>query len=90
MVIFLIFKFAIILFSPFIIFLTPLFLIVALITISVGLFGALAERFIKPFFVYSSMGHVGFMLAGLSLFTLSGYTATFHYLGVYIISSFLM
>lgn len=90
MVIFLIFKFAIILFSPFIIFLTPLFLIVALITILVGLFGALAERFIKPFFVYSSMGHVGFMLAGLSLFTLSGYTATFHYLGVYIISSFLM
>lgn len=90
LVIFLLFKFSLVLFQPFNILLTPLFLGVAVLTVFVGLVGALAERFVKPFFVYSSMGHVGFMLAGLSLFSVNGFSATFHYLGVYIISSFLM
>lgn len=90
MVIFLLFKFSLVLFQPFSILFTPLFLLVAVLTVFIGLLGALAERFVKPFFVYSSMGHVGFMLAGLSLFTLTGFSAAFHYLGIYIISSFLM
>jgi len=90
MVIFLLFKFILTIYAPFILILTPVFLGVALLTIFIGILGALTERFIKPFFVYSSMGHVGFMLAGLSLFSLNGFIATFHYLFVYIISSFLM
>lgn len=90
MVIFLLFKLSLVVFAPYTILLTPLFLFVAVFTVFIGLIGALAERFVKPFFVYSSMGHVGFMLAGLSLFSLSGYSSTFHYLGVYILSSFLM
>jgi len=90
MVIFLLFKFILTIYAPFILILTPGFLGVALLTIFIGILGALTERFIKPFFVYSSMGHVGFMLAGLSLFSLNGFIATFHYLFVYIISSFLM
>ena len=90
MVIFLLFKFILTIYAPFILILTPVFLGVALLTIFIGILGALTERFIKPFFVYSSMGHVGFMLAGLSLFSLNGFIASFHYLFVYIISSFLM
>jgi len=52
--------------------------------------GAFSEKVIKRFFVYSSMGHVGFMLVGLSLSNFDGIAATFHYLPVYIITSFLM
>lgn len=53
-----------------------------------GRIGAFIEKNIKRFFVYSSMGHVGFMLVGLSLITLEGASAMFHYLAVYILSSF--
>jgi len=70
--------------------LNPLFFLIAIFSIFFGLLGAFSERFIKPFFVYSSMGHVGFMLVSLSLFTYSGISATFHYLAIYIISSYIM
>jgi NADH-quinone oxidoreductase subunit N len=52
--------------------------------------GAFSEKGIKRFFVYSSMGHVGFMLVGISLATREGLSASFHYLPVYIITSFIM
>lgn len=54
----------------------------------VGRTGAFTETVTKRFFVYSSRGHVGFRLVGLSLGTLEGSRATFHYLFVYIRSSF--
>jgi NADH-quinone oxidoreductase subunit N len=50
--------------------------------------GAFSEKAIKSFFVYSSMGHVGFMLIGLGLNTLEASSATITYLAVYIITSF--
>jgi hypothetical protein len=55
-----------------------------------GIIGAFSEKRIKPFFVYSSIGHVGFMLVGISLGTLDGTIATYHYLLVYILSSFVI
>ena len=55
-----------------------------------GRIGAFIEKNIKRFFVYSSMGHVGFMLLGLGLATKEGLSSTFHYLPVYIITSFIM
>lgn len=54
-----------------------------------GRIGAFTEKTIKRFFVFSSRGHVGFRLAGLSLSTIEGSAARFHYLLVYIISSFI-
>jgi NADH-quinone oxidoreductase subunit N len=90
MVIFLLFKIILVIFYPFIVVLNPLFFLIAILSILFGLLGAFSERYIKPFFVYSSMGHVGFMLVALSLFTYSGISATFHYLAIYIISSFIM
>ena len=65
-------------------------LFVGVLSIAVGRVGAFSEKTIKRFFVYSSRGHVGFMLVGLSLNTIDGYVATFHYLAVYVLTSFVM
>ncbi len=64
-------------------------LTLGLLSIFIGRIGAFTEKRIKRFFVYSSRGHVGFRLAGLSLFTLEGASASFQYLAIYILSSFL-
>jgi len=61
---------------------------IGLLTITTGIVGAFSEKRIKSFFVYSSMGHVGFRLVGLALGTIEGATAAFHYLFVYILTSF--
>lgn len=67
---------------------TPIFIGVGILSIFVGIVGAFSEKIIKSFFVYSSIGHVGFRLIGLGLNTLEGASATFTYLVVYICSSF--
>jgi quinol-cytochrome oxidoreductase complex cytochrome b subunit/NADH:ubiquinone oxidoreductase subunit 2 (subunit N) len=90
MIFFFIFKIIFTVFYPFKAILTPLFLFCSVITVLFGMIGAFSEKVIKRFFVYSSMGHVGFMLIGLGLSSLEGASATFHYLPVYIISSFIM
>ena len=66
------------------------FILIGLLTIVIGIIGAFSEKIIKPFFIYSSIGHVGFILVGLSLGTIDGAIATFHYLFVYVLSSFVM
>jgi len=68
----------------------PFLMFVALLSVLFGMIGAFSEKGIKRFFVYSSMGHVGFMLVGISLATREGLSASFHYLPVYIITSFIM
>ena len=68
----------------------PFLLFCSVISVLFGMIGAFSEKLIKRFFVYSSMGHVGFMLIGLSLSSFNGVTAAFHYLPVYIITSFIM
>jgi len=66
------------------------FIRIGILTIIIGIIGAFSEKRIKPFFVYSSRGHVGFIIVGLSLGTLDGAIASFHYLFVYILSSFVI
>ena len=66
------------------------FILIGLLTLIIGIIGAFSEKRIKPFFVYSSMGHVGFILVSISLGTLDGTMATFNYLFIYILSSFVM
>lgn len=65
-----------------------LFITMGVFSIFVGMLGAFSEKQIKTFFVYSSMGHVGFILIGLGLNTLEGSSATFTYLAIYVLSSF--
>ena len=76
-------------FAAFLIVITPLLLLIAAFSIIVGRIGAFTSVETKPFFVYSSIGHVGFRLVGVSLFTLEGSSAAFHYLPVYVFSSLL-
>ncbi len=90
MIFFALTKFLFVLFHSYTFILLPFFLIVSVLSVLFGMIGAFSEKGIKRFFVYSSMGHVGFMLLGLSLSTREGLSATFHYLPVYIITSFIM
>jgi NADH:ubiquinone oxidoreductase subunit 2 (subunit N) len=55
-----------------------------------SILGAFTEKIFKRFFVYSSMGHVGFMLIGISVLNVEGLKSTFDYLVIYIISSFII
>lgn len=65
-------------------------LLVGIFSIIFGMAGAFAEKTIKRFYVYSSMGHVGFMVVALAVSSTTGYAAVFHYLFVYVLSSYLM
>jgi NADH-quinone oxidoreductase subunit N len=65
-------------------------LLVGVFSIIFGMAGAFAEKTIKRFYVYSSMGHVGFMVVALAVSSTTGYAAVFHYLFVYVLSSYLM
>ena len=58
-------------------------------SIIVGIYGAISETRIKRFFVYSSMGHVGFMLLGIAEGSIHGVSATFLYLIIYTITVFI-
>ena len=90
LIFFLFFKFINTFLHSFSFFINNFLLISGIFSILMGRIGAFIEKNIKRFFVYSSMGHVGFMLVGLSLITLEGSSAMFHYLAVYILSSFSM
>ena len=60
-----------------------------LASIVVGIYGAISETRIKRFFVYSSMGHVGFMLLGISEGGVHGVLATVIYLMIYTVTVFI-
>jgi NADH:ubiquinone oxidoreductase subunit 2 (subunit N) len=68
----------------------PFCLIMAFLSIISSILGAFTEKMFKRFFVYSSMGHVGFMLIGISVLNIDGLKSTFDYLVIYIISSFII
>jgi NADH-quinone oxidoreductase subunit N len=68
---------------------TNLLLFSGVLSIIMGIYGAISETRIKRFFVYSSMGHVGFMLLGLATGKLYGIVASVVYLIIYIISAFI-
>lgn len=68
-----------------------IFLILGLLSIIVGSFSAVNERFIKKFFVYSSMVDVGFLFLAFSFFpNLQAYGYIFLYLFVYNLSSLII
>jgi len=67
-----------------------LFLLVSLLSICSAILGAFGENSFKRFFIYSSTGHVGFMLLGISLLNITGLIATIDYLLLYVISSLII
>lgn len=90
LVLFILLKMVIVVFWSYKLFIISFLLPLGVLTVIVGMIGAFSEKIVKRFFVYSSMGHVGFMLSAFSLSTLNGISATFHYLPVYIVTSFIM
>ena len=57
---------------------------IALGSMFVGAFAAIAQSNIKRLMAYSSIGHVGFMLAGVAAGTADGVQAVLVYLGIYL------
>jgi len=55
-----------------------------------SILGAFSEKVFKRFFVYSSTGHVGFLLIGIAVLNLNGLKGTIDYLLIYIVSSFII
>lgn len=68
--------------------LQPLLIISALLSIIVGSLGAINQTKIKRLLAYSAIGHMGFMLIGISTGAINGLLATFVYIIVYMITSF--
>jgi NADH-quinone oxidoreductase subunit N len=62
---------------------TALFAILALVTMTVGNVMALVQTNLKRLLAYSSIGHVGYMLAGLATGTPFGLSSVLFYLLVY-------
>jgi NADH:ubiquinone oxidoreductase subunit 2 (subunit N) len=67
-----------------------LIIIIAFLSILTSIIGAFSEKIFKRFFVYSSTGHVGFMLLGITTLNISGLKGTLDYLILYILSSFIV
>ncbi len=67
-----------------------IFLFVGLLSIITGIFLIFSEKNTKLFFVYSSMGHVGYILIGLGLNTRQSVVGAVMYVLIYCISAFIM
>ncbi|MEO5377784.1 MAG: NADH-quinone oxidoreductase subunit NuoN [Magnetococcus sp. DMHC-6] len=61
--------------------------IVALLSLLIGAFAAIAQTNIKRMLAYSSIGHVGYALIGLAAGGMAGYQSVLIYLGIYIFMS---
>lgn len=64
-----------------------LLLFSALGSLITGVFGAMFQKKVKRFFVYSSITHVGFMLLGITTGTLMGLSSVFIYIFAYVLIS---
>ncbi|QOD37875.1 NADH-quinone oxidoreductase subunit N [Candidatus Wolbachia massiliensis] len=65
----------------------PVLLYVSALSVLISAFGALRQKNLKRLLAYSSIGHVGFIFASLSIFTRMGTDSSLIYLVIYIITS---
>lgn len=65
----------------------PILIYVSILSVLISAFGALRQKNLKRLFAYSSIGHVGFIFAALSIFTQAGTSSALMYLVIYIITS---
>ena len=57
----------------------------ALASMILGAVAAIGQTNIKRLIAYSSIGHIGFVLAGISTGTISGYSSSIAYISIYVI-----
>ncbi|MCM1002109.1 NADH-quinone oxidoreductase subunit N [Wolbachia pipientis] len=65
----------------------PVLLYVSALSVLISAFGALRQKNLKRLLAYSSIGHVGFIFASLSIFTWEGTDSSLTYLMMYIVTS---
>ncbi|MGL9717926.1 MAG: NADH-quinone oxidoreductase subunit N [Wolbachia sp.] len=65
----------------------PVLLYVSALSVLISAFGALRQKNLKRLLAYSSIGHVGFIFASLSIFTRMGTDSSLTYLMMYIVTS---
>lgn len=65
----------------------PVLLYISALSVLISAFGALRQRNLKRLLAYSSVGHIGFIFASLSIFTQMGTNSSLMYLVIYIITS---
>ncbi|MBF0296037.1 MAG: NADH-quinone oxidoreductase subunit NuoN [Magnetococcales bacterium] len=65
----------------------PLVQLLAVFSMAVGAFAAIAQTNIKRMLAYSSIGHVGYILLGLAANSVAGYQSVVTYLAIYIFTS---
>jgi NADH-quinone oxidoreductase subunit N len=63
----------------------PILIFISLASMILGAVAAIGQTNIKRLIAYSSIGHMGFALAGISTNTITGYNASIAYISVYII-----
>lgn len=65
----------------------PLLQLLALLSLAVGAIAAIGQTNIKRMLAYSSIGHVGFILIGMTTHSGLGYQSVIAYLAIYIFTS---
>ena len=65
---------------------SDLFIVCALLSITIGTIGALNQTKLKRLLAYSGISHMGFIMLGFGILSNQGYEASFIYLGIYVIT----
>ena len=63
----------------------PILIFVSLASMILGAVAAIGQTNIKRLIAYSSIGHIGFALAGISTSTVSGYNSSITYISIYVV-----
>ena len=63
----------------------PILIFISLASMILGAIAAIGQSNIKRLIAYSSIGHIGFALAGISTNTTLGYNSTITYISIYVI-----
>ena len=63
----------------------PILIFISLASMILGAVAAIGQSNIKRLIAYSSIGHIGFALAGISTGTISGYSSSITYISVYVV-----
>lgn len=61
-----------------------------IVSLAIAFFGAISTNDLKKFLVFSSIGHVGFLLLGFGVFSRAGLTSTVMYSLIYFITNFVV
>lgn len=73
-------------FSSYTVFFSSFFVCVGLLSLAVGVFGAVYQSSIKRLLAFSAISHAGYLVLGLSTFHFDGFVSNLFYLFVYALS----